>query len=308
MKTLRLLVTLLLVTLCTGFYSCEKELDIVPVETLPNDNNQINKTDKVFAEYIKDYSNILCRAYRGGESSVILSGIKNNHLWFSEFNTATKNPNMTWEDLEETDTIQKLYKGYGEYEILHVKYAIPNYYKQTSSGNIVTFDIGRRQTIFTSNKKSKRTQLQNNSIGIPNDWYSESVFIGDCCYSYEGDTIYLAKSSPKFENGKIDTELISYEEGITFSGSYISKYNYKDAKSVWGVNITSPFDIPSDAKRNYTILNNSTNIWEYKVDVTFYDGTKKDFTFKINIDNGKITTDEVKVTGISINKSTVDIK
>ena len=213
MNVLRLSAISLLVVLCTGFCSCDEELDRQPTTTI-DPSTPSNTTDEVFAEYIKDYSNIKCRAHLKGESSVILSGIKNKHLWFSEFDTATKKLKLDWMDIEETDTIQKIYKGYGEYETLHVKYAVPNYYKQTSSGNIVTFDIGRRQTIFTSNKKSKRTQLHYDSTGIPNDWYSESIFIGDCCYSHKGDTIYIAKSNPKFENGKIDTVLISYEEGI----------------------------------------------------------------------------------------------
>ena len=307
MKTLRFLVTLLLVTLCTGFYSCDKELEVAPQESM-NDENLLNKTDKVFAEYLKDYSNIKCRAYSKGESSVILSGIKNNHLWYSEFDATTKNERMTWEDIEETDTIQQLYKGYGEYETLHVKYAMLNYYKETSTGNIVTFDIGRRQTIFTSKKKSKRTQLHYDSTGIPNDWYSESIFIGDCCYSHEGDTIYITRETPKFNNGKIDAELISYEEGIRLSDNTISRYSYKETKSMWNTLITPPFDITPDVKRNYTLLDKITNVWEYKGEVIFYDGTKKDFTFKINIDNGKLVTDEIKVTGLSINSLTVEIK
>ena len=113
------------------------------------------------------------------------------------------------------------------------------------------------------------------------DWYDESVFIGNCCYSSEGDTLYIAKKEPDLIQGKyIDAELISYEEGLKFSGNSISKYNYKEAKSIWSTNIVPPFEVPSDAKRNYTVIDNSTNIWKYKVDVTFYDGTKKEYTFK----------------------------
>lgn len=70
----------------------------------------------------------------------------------------------------------------------------------------------------------------------------------------------------------------------------------------------SPFDVTSDAKRVLTLTGNTTNIWNYKCEVTFYDGTKRNFTFKINIDNGKIVTDEVKVTGISINEQSVSLK
>lgn len=288
MRTIRLLVTLLLVTLCTGFYSCDKELDIQPISPV-NPSTPSNTIDEVFAEYIKDYSNIKCRTYLKRESSVILSGIKNKHLWFSEFDTATKKLKLDWMDIEETDTIQKIYKGYGEYETLHIKYAVPNYYKQTSTGNIVTFDIGRNQTIFTSNNKSKRTQLEYANSGIPYEWYKESVFISDCCYSHEGDTIFVAKSSPKFENGKIEgIELISYEEGIKIEGGSLSKYNYKSVEFIWNRSIYSFLEVPHDSKFSYTRLDNSTNIWKYKVDVTYYDGTKKDFAFYLNIDNGNI--------------------
>lgn len=301
MKTFRLLATSLVVALCAGLSSCGgDDFEVVP-PAQNTDDNLFDKTNKYFAEYLKDYSNITCRGYSAGESTVLLSGIKSKHLWFSEFDTSTKSLKSEWTDIEETDTIQKVYKGYGEYETIYIRTTLPIYYKKTSTGNIVTFmfnSSGKAQTIFTYNNKSRRTQLGYNQT--PNDWYSESVFIGDCCYSHEGDTIYVAKEIPHFESGKIDTELISYEEGIKFSSNFISKYNYKKGKLKWGTYILPPFDVPSDAKRSYTLLDSTTNIWEYKCEVTFYDGTKKDFTFKINIDNGKIVND---ITGITLNET-----
>lgn len=300
MRTIRLLTTLLLVALCTGFSSCGgDDFESTPTTSVDTDN-LFDKTNKYFAEYLKDYSNITCRGYLAGENTVSLSGIKNKHLWFSEFDTSTKNLKSEWTDIEETDTIQKVYKGYGEYETIYIRTALPTYYKKTSTGNIVTFTFGYSgRTIFTSNNKSKRTPLQINYTPIPNDWYKESVFISDCCYSHEGDTIYVAKEKPYFEDGKIDAELISYEDGIKLSNNSISRYSYKEAKSIWGTSITPPFDISSDAKRNYSLLDSTTNVWEYKCDVTFYDGTKKDFTFKINIDNGTIIAN---VTGVTLNE------
>lgn len=41
-----------------------------------------------------------------------------------------------------------------------------------------------------------------------------------------------------------------------------------------------------------------------KCEVTFYDGTKKDFTFKINIDSGKIISN---VTGITLNETSKEL-
>lgn len=309
MKTFKLLATSLLVALSMGVSSCgDDELDREPI-SIPTEPSILEKMDKAFAEYIGDYSNITCRYYQEGESSILFAGLNNQRLWFSEYDVANKQLNTEWTDIEKTDTIQQLYKGYGEYETLYVKFVHPLVHKETSTGNIVTFNIGGRfQTIFTSNHKTKRTQLQydNTKNGIARSWYKESVFIADCCYSHEGDTIYIAKSKPSFdENGNpADISLISYEEGIKLSDSFISKYNFKEGKSMWGTNIIAPFDVPSDAKKSYTFLGSTTNIWEYKCEVTFYDGTKKDFTFKINIDSGKIISN---VTGITLNETSKEL-
>ena len=309
MKNIRLLATSLLVALSMGVSSCgDDELDREPI-SIPTEPSIFEKMDKAFAEYIGDYSNITCRYYQEGESSILFAGLNNQRLWFSEYDVVNKQLNTEWTDIEKTDTIQQLYKGYGEYETLYVKFVHPLVHKETSTGNIVTFNIGGRfQTIFTSNHKTKRTQLQydNTKNGIARSWYKESVFIADCCYSHEGDTIYIAKSKPSFdENGNpADISLISYEEGIKLSDSFISKYNFKEGKSMWGTNIVAPFDVPSAAKKSYTFLGSTTNIWEYKCEVTFYDGTKKDFTFKINIDSGKIISN---VTGITLNETSKEL-
>ena len=325
MKSIRLLATSLLVALGMGVSSCgDDTLDSEPITTLPTEPSIFEKMDKAFAEYIGDYSNITCRYYQEGESSILFTGLKNKHLWFAEYGTATKGIRFEWTDIEETDTIQKVYKGYGEYETIKLNNILPLFHKKTTVGNIVTLALNGylRQNIFTFNGKTKRNQLQSDHSKNKTaySWFQESVFIGNCCYSNEGDTIYVANQPPQFDSQgmPVDTELISYEEGIRFRTGYfedvsaenisISRYNYKDAKSVWATRIVPPFDVTSDAKRVLALTGNTTNIWNYKCEVTFYDGTKKDFTFKINIDNGKIVTDEVKVTGISINEQSVSLK
>ena len=325
MKSIRLLATSLLVALSMGVSSCgDDELDVSPLPPINNIEDEHTKIDKMFDEYIGDYSNITCRFCQAGESSILFTGLKNKHLWFAEYETATKGIRFEWTDIEETDTIQKVYKGYGEYETIKLNNILPLFHKKTTVGNIVTLALNGylRQNIFTFNGKTKRNQLQSDHSKNKTaySWFQESVFIGNCCYSNEGDTIYVANQPPQFDSQgmPVDTELISYEEGIRFRTGYfedvsaenisISRYNYKDAKSVWATWIVPPFDVTSDAKRVLALTGNTTNIWNYKCEVTFYDGTKKDFTFKINIDNGKIATDEVKVTSISINEQSVNLK
>lgn len=134
MRTIRLLATSLLVALSMGVNSCgDDEFEAVP-PTQNTDDNLFDKTNKYFAEYLKDYSNITCRGYSAGESTVLLSGIKSKHLWFSEFDASTKSLKSEWTDIEETDTIQKVYKGYGEYETIYIRTTLPIYYKKQTLG------------------------------------------------------------------------------------------------------------------------------------------------------------------------------
>ena len=52
--------------------------------------------------------------------------------------------------------------------------------------------------------------------------------------------------------------------------------------------VISPFNEPSNSKYTSTLLDKSTNIWKYKVDIVYYDGTKKDFMFTVNVNDGKV--------------------
>ena len=268
-----------------GFTSCgDDELDVTPAPPINNIEDESTQRDKMFDEYIGDYSNITCRFCQAGESSILFTGLKNKHLWFAEYETATRGIKFEWTDIEETDTIQKVYKGYGEYETIKLDNIFPLFHKKTTAGNIVTLALnGYRQNIFTFNGRTKRNQLQSdpNKNKVAYSWFQESVFIGNCCYSSEGDTVYVAMKQPEFDSHGMpaETELISYEEGIRFLTGYledvsaenisISKYNYKDAKSVWVTRIVPPFDVTSDAKRVLTLTGNTTNIWILQGTYTF---------------------------------------
>lgn len=79
MKTFRLLATSLLVALGMGISSCgDDDLDVTPVPPINNIEDEYTKIDKMFDEYIGDYSNITCRFCQAGESSILFTGLKNN--------------------------------------------------------------------------------------------------------------------------------------------------------------------------------------------------------------------------------------
>lgn len=294
MKTLRLLATLLLVALSTGLYSCSKDdfVDTPPIPVTPDDGGD-SKEDP-FEDYLgEDYSNITCLSldFRQGDI-VTISGLKSKHLWFGYYDKSSKKKLFEWKDVEETDTIQQLHKGYGEYEQIIIKRIYSIYYKKTSTGDIVQFEYsttstGGCQTIFTSNGKTKRTTIQEGNYGdyMPNDWYKESIFIRNYCYTHEGDTIYMAKEEPSFY---YSNTLLSYEEGIQFIESSVSfiRKNYRFNNNVWFIMLKN-YDIPTDAKVDYSLLDKSSNIWKYKLHVKHYDGTNDEYIYFVNIDDGE---------------------
>lgn len=81
-----------------------------------------------------------------------------------------------------------------------------------------------------------------------------------------------------------------------FSNSiYLTKHNYEYDKKIWNVELTELSNEPQDARFEVNLLESSTNIWKYKVDITHYDGTKKDFTFSVNIETGTIIGEELPI-------------
>lgn len=103
-----------------------------------------------------------------------------------------------------------------------------------------------------------------------------------------GDTLYVSQVN----NGAVVGTPVTYEESVNVNDYQqqltASRINYRTAKTVWNTKHKLPFEILSDTKKEYTLLDNSTNMWKYKLDLLYYDGTKKDYTFYLNIDNGEI--------------------
>lgn len=311
MRTIKLLfTTLLLVALCTGGSSCDGDsfkqapLDVPTEESIYND--YINP---------KDYE---CLGITAQTGTVFISGLKNNHLWLGSFEYGgSKKKLYEWIDAETINKKQKLYIGYGEHKEFTITSVQVGELKEVDDVGFIARlhffysaenDIRSKIiTIFKSPSKAKKIYSDywvsfNEKYKPIQQWYKQSFFIDNCCYSHAGDTLYTVKAMPD-EN----VLPISYEEGLKLEKNSIQRYSYKEAKSVWGTNIAPPFEVSSDAKRTYTLIDRTTNIWKYKVDVTFYDGTKKDFTFTINIENGEIVVEGIKVIGITLNYNMIEL-
>ena len=287
MKTLRLLTTSLLIAVCAGFSSCgDEELEEFQLD-------EMYSTGDSFSTYglnIKDYE---CRGsfYFGNINH--FSGLKNNHLWISSYDRTTKEKLWEWTDNRTFDKKRTVHVGYGEYKDIEISSITT--YGACAKNNIFVASVGYggesygEYNILFKTATGNLKEIRNEYPAYITDWYKESVFVGNCCYNDLGDTIYVSQVN----NGAVSGTPISYEETIIVSDYQqqltASRINYKTYKSVWNTEYRLPFEIFPDTKKEYVLLDNSTNIWKYKLDLLYYDGTKKDYTFYLNIENGTIS-------------------
>lgn len=287
MKTLRLLTTSLLIAVCAGFSSCgDEELEEFQLD-------EMYSTGDSFSTYglnIKDYE---CRGsfYFGNINH--FSGLKNNHLWISSYDRTTKEKLWEWTDSRTFDKKRTVHVGYGEYKDIEISSITT--YGACAKNNIFVASVGYggesygEYNILFKTATGNLKEIRNEYPAYITDWYKESVFVGNCCYNDLGDTIYVSQVN----NGAVSGTPISYEETIIVSDYQqqltASRINYKTYKSVWNTKYRLPFEIFPDTKKEYVLLDNSTNIWKYKLDLLYYDGTKKDYTFYLNIENGTIS-------------------
>ncbi len=335
MKIFRLLAASLLVAVCAGFSSCgDDELEKEPIHIFdPNENNGSSDLEKTYSQYIDDYENMTCKRFNDNGDTIEFTGLTaKGYLMINLFQKATKTKVFDWVDNVKTDTIYKVYKGYGEYEEVTIKSIglshshVGKPHIESNTEFIISLDFFGEASSFTrilfvNGGISKMSDIipvgaWHINTFIPNWYNNEYCFIHDCCYTLAGDTVYTIKYGEYDDNNinmygsRIATngygsfqyqfEQVSAEEAIgagldidNFHGSYqlrVARINYRTAQNMWGEQryINLPFNYEAKAKLSYSIADKSSEIWKYKVNITYYDGTKKEVTLNVNIENGTV--------------------
>ena len=246
------------------------------------------------------------------EDTAFLTGIKNEKMWIGMFDNHTKEQLKEWNGTETIERTIKIDKGYGEYEILDVSYftcdlkstewgfvAIPKYAHRVLSGAISDsgkFEIGKDILLLNGNEIIVYP-LNYPAIANPY-WFQGSIFvlnmIENCTYSIilSPDGKKIAEWKGNFVNGDFNPVPISYTEGIFIdreSDYFIIRYNYQTGKDVWKTSIPSLKGVEDNARINSTILEQSNPIWKYQIDITNYDGSKKQVIFTVDVETGEVT-------------------
>lgn len=237
----------------------------------------------------------------GNTVNLNFSGLKNNHLYLRsvQFDTLYRNDYlkwktvMEWEDAEITTKEQKVYLGYGDYKNFTISFIEPRFFSTNGMdfiANVLLSDGYKGIFILIFKYQESIKKIATNNYMNMISWYQGSVLASYIshywCYSAKGDILYTLNTANKFPDANaIPT---SYEESISVDRLTITKYNWKEGKQSWSVEVVSPFNEPLDSKYTSTLLDKSTNIWKYKVNILYYDGTKKDFMFTVNVNDGEV--------------------
>lgn len=284
MNYIRLITTMLLVTLY--LMSCGKESEELPPLSLSAEGD-------IYEEYgITDYRNIDLLGYYDAN----FSGLRDGKLWLASFNPEDKTPIINWTDNKTFNKICKIYKGYGEYEdVVIQRISMPNivsFGKDFASSITYHYGEGAHES-FNVLLFKQGTVTKEVTVVYPGlrQWYDKSVVSNNCCYSLNGDTIFVAKND-FYIIGSISTDVISYKEVVytdIIDGNFIiGRMNIEIREDIWKEKILELSNKHSDAKIVVAITDKSSNIWSYSVDVTYYDGSKETVKFKVNIDDGTI--------------------
>lgn len=282
----------LLVVSC--FLSCSKESEEVLSTTIPEPNFPQN----IYEAYgITDYKSIDLLSNYGTN----FSGLRDGKLWLASFNKEDKSPIINWTDNKPFERKRKIYKGYGEYEngiiqnmsFMELMQKDEDFIARMQYGYIKEDDSILNTFYGILFKKGNTSKEINTMDDYIKPWYEGSIINDNCCYSPEGDTIFIGKEGAFNETSYPNSlDHISYKEAVFtvfHGGAYglkVERRNFELGETLWYKH-TLPNE-PSNAKVEVSITDKSTNIWSYSVDVTYYDGSKKTVKFKVNIDDGTI--------------------
>ncbi len=245
------------------------------------------------------------------EDTAFLTGIKNEKMWIGMFDNHTKEQLKEWNGTKTVERTIKIDKGYGETELFNVTAFDfrSDIYKTNWGFTAALSYLHRENTLLTSSDiVSKDIFLLNgneiivyplNYPAIANPyWFQGSIFvlnmIENCTYSIilSPDGKKIAEWKGNFANGDFNPVPISYTEGIFIareSDYFIIRHNYQTGKDVWKTSIPSLKGVEDNARINSTILEQSNPIWKYQIDITNYDGSKKQVIFTVDVETGEVT-------------------
>ena len=242
------------------------------------------------------------------DDTYFFTGVKDEKLLINVYNKESGETLQWLGDTPVEETI-RVHQGYGEYityavdsirlsNIVRTEWgyvARPEYLVKRMDGN-GTDVIVKDLLLLNGEGKIVYRELEDSSP-FYRGWYDGSVLFytdGTCfILSQKGDEIIHHKN-PIFDHitHADHAEPISYEEAMVFDYRSLYRYDLRNEKgAVWEtpVDVLNQYMTP-DARLTVSIESKSGNIWRYKCDILYYDGSTKQVSFSVNIDTGEIVS------------------
>lgn len=243
------------------------------------------------------------------DDTYFFTGVKDEKLLINVYNKESGETLQWLGDTPVQETI-RVHQGYGEYityavdsvrlsNIVRTEWgyvAQPEYLVKRMEGN-GTDVIVKDLLLLNGEGKIVYRELED-SEPFYCGWYDGSVLLytdGTCfILSPKGDEIIRYENSSFYRIQNADhAEPLSYEEAIVFDYRSLYRYDLRNEESpnIW----ETPVDVlnqymESNARLTVSIESKSGNIWRYKCDILYYDGSTKQVSFVVNIDTGEIVS------------------
>lgn len=265
-----------------------------------------------------DYRQFLC--YQGDvlasrvtvtneDNTYFFTGVKDEKLLINVYNKESGETLQWLGDTPVEETI-RVHQGYGEYityavdsirlsNIVRTEWgymAQPEYLVKRMDGN-GTDVIVKDLLLLNGEGKIVYRELED-SEPFYCGWYDGSVlfYTDSTCFilSQKGDEIIHYENSAIYRTQNADhVEPISYEEAVALNYTSLYRYDLRNEESpnIWetSVDVLNQY-MTSDARLTVSIESKSGNIWRYKCDILYYDGSTKQVSFAVNIDTGEIVS------------------
>lgn len=167
--------------------------------------------------------------------------------------------------------------------------------------------IGMQQIIFIDSQQRVLSEPHycgdaEDFLGIY-DAFAESVFVCWCPEHYttkikcikSGDIVYEKEVSGNSRKFPESQSFVSYTDYIKCEIQnkqlFCKRINWANDESVWETHIEAPFEIPEEQKPriSYSFREKDEHQMIFDVYMLYFDGTEKDFSFKVNVEDGCYT-------------------
>ena len=266
---------------------------------------------------LDDYRQFLC--YQGDvlasrvtvtneDNTYFFTGVKDEKLLINVYNKESGETLQWLGDTPVEETI-RVHQGYGEYityavdsirlsNIVRTEWgymAQPEYIAKRIEDNGYS-EVVKDFLLLNGEGKIVYRELED-SEPFYCGWYDGSalLYTDSTCFilSQKGDEIIRYENSSFYRIQNADhAEPLSYEEAIVFDSRSLYRYDLRNENgAVWEtpIDVLNQYMTP-DARLTVSIESKSGNIWRYKCDILYYDGSTKQVSFAVNIDTGEIVS------------------